>query len=188
MRRRRIPRETAERFEALRRHTSLLRDFYARAFAEGDDRYLGEVAGKLRVLVYESRTNHPLLLDIAEQFGIDTSFTISGPPQFEIAPGVHGGDQVDLREWLNYLAFFTTTETGEQLQLSNIEVITLWAQQTGASHEDPELDERLHRLRNSGVYIGGRASDAAVLQSIAATVLSVAERVLDAITQRDASS
>jgi hypothetical protein len=79
-----------------------------------------------------------------------------------------------------HLAYFTTTESGEPLQLTKRDVIVVWAQQGGAAHQDWEHDEVFVRLREKGVFIGGQSSDAAVLQSIAATVLSVAERLLEA--------
>jgi hypothetical protein len=53
----RIPRDIPELIEALRRHVEVLRDCYAKAFQEGDEKYLGEVAGKLRVPVVSSRSN-----------------------------------------------------------------------------------------------------------------------------------
>jgi hypothetical protein len=179
--RRRIPRTDAELVDALARHTSLLRDYCARAFDDGDDRYLGEVAGKLRVLAYASKMNEPLLLNLSDHYGADTTFVLDGPPQVEVMPGVHGGDAIELRDYLGVLAFYTTTESGEPLQLLNKDVVSLWAQQSGAAHEDPALDERLHRLRTSGAFIGGQPSEVMVLRSIALTVLAVAERVLASI-------
>jgi hypothetical protein len=115
-----------------------------------------------------------------DELGHEIPITLTGPPQFEIAPGVHGGDEVALRDWLGHLAYFTTTESGEPLQLTKRDVIVVWAQQGGAAHQDWEHDEVFVRLREKGVFIGGQSSDAAVLQSIAATVLSVAERLLEA--------
>jgi hypothetical protein len=94
LRARRVPREVAELVERLREHTSLLREYSERAFADGDDRYLGEIAAKLRLLVYEHGRNRPLLIDLMEECGIDCPITLSGPAQFELAPGVFGGDQV----------------------------------------------------------------------------------------------
>ena len=38
------------------------------AFSEGRTEYLGEVAGKLRVLVCETRTNKPLLLGLVDEY------------------------------------------------------------------------------------------------------------------------
>jgi hypothetical protein len=182
-RRDRIRRDRLELVGALRRHTTLLRDYWVRAFQDGDDRYLGEIAAKLRLLVYEHGRNEPLLLRLMDELGLDLPITLSGPPQFEISPGVYGGDQVSLRAWLRHLAYFTTTESGEALQLTKEQVIALWAQQSGAAHEDWEQDEVLVRLQQSGAFIGGIAADAAVLQSIASTVLFVAEGVLEKIEQ-----
>ena len=91
MKRPRVPREIEELVEALRQHTDLLADYGQRAFGGGDERYLGEVAGKLRLLVYDRGRNRPLLLDLMQAFGLDVQVTLNGPPQFEIAPGLYGG-------------------------------------------------------------------------------------------------
>jgi hypothetical protein len=155
VRRDRIPRDRLELVAALGQHTTLLRDYCVLAFQDGDDRYLGEVAAKLRLLVYEHGRNEPLLLRLMDELGVDVPITLNGPPQFEIAPGVHGGDQVSLRAWLGHLTYFTTTESGEALQLTKEQLIAFWAQQSGAAHEDWEQDEVLVRLRQSGVSIGG---------------------------------
>ena len=57
--RKKIPRSSADMFRALLRHVHLLRGYAKKAFEEGDRRYLGEVAGKLRVLATSTRTNEP---------------------------------------------------------------------------------------------------------------------------------
>ena len=38
------------------------------------------------------------------------------------------------------MAYYTTTDDGEGLQLSNKQLVAAWAQQSGASHEDWEHD------------------------------------------------
>jgi hypothetical protein len=175
----RIRRDLPDLLAALEQHTSLLRDYCVFAFQDSDDRYLGEIAAKLRLLVYE-HGNPPLLLRLMDELDIEVPVTLSGPPEFEIAPGVHGGDEVSLRDWLGQLAYFTTTENGEPLQLTKKQVIAVWAQQGGAAHEAWVQDEVFVRLREKGIFIGDQASDTALLQSIASTVLSAAERLLEA--------
>ena len=76
MKRPRVPREIEELVEALRQHTDLLADYGQRAFGGGDERYLGEVAGKLRLLVYDRGRNRPLLLDLMQAFGLDVQVTL----------------------------------------------------------------------------------------------------------------
>lgn len=65
---RRYPRTERDLGEALLRHLSLLREFGRRAFDEGDDKFLGEVAAKLRLLCYRQGRNRPLLLDMMARY------------------------------------------------------------------------------------------------------------------------
>ena len=51
----------------------ILEDFHQRACREGQTRYLGEIAGKLRVLVHQGRTNRALLLDLMSETGVAVS-------------------------------------------------------------------------------------------------------------------
>lgn len=113
-----------------------------------------------------------------DELDIERRVTVNAPPMFEVAPGIHGGDEITVREWLNLPAYFTTADDGVGLQLTKKELIAVWAQQSGGAHEDWEHDEVFVRLRNSGVFIAGEASDAAVLRGLAATVLEVAHDVL----------
>jgi hypothetical protein len=68
-----IKRSQSEMLEALKEHRDLLREYHDRACMGGDNRFLGEVAGKLRLLVLKTGRNRPLLLDLMVQFGADVT-------------------------------------------------------------------------------------------------------------------
>jgi hypothetical protein len=180
----RVLRDFAELVAALERHTALLREYHQKAFIDGGERYLGEIAGKLRLLVYEHGRNKPLLLHLMDELKVESLVTVTGPPQFEIEPGIHGGDRVDLRTWLEMLSFAATATDGELLRLTKKQVIGLWAQQQGAAHEDWTLDESLVRLRDRGVFIGELPAGSQVLRGLSTTVLSVAEDVVRQLSTR----
>jgi hypothetical protein len=75
----RIPRELPELVQTLRRHVELLRDCGKRAFEDENPDYLGEVAGKLRLLVLDRGSNKPLLLGLMREFDVDIEVTIKAP-------------------------------------------------------------------------------------------------------------
>ena len=115
----RIPRDKAEMLDALRMHVRLLRDYSHRAFMDSNYDYLGEVAGKLRLLVYESRSNTPLLLKLMDEFGVEVPITMRGPPYMS-------GKQLSLREYLSDLAAAVRVESGELVEFSKMELIGNW--------------------------------------------------------------
>ena len=65
---------------ALVRHTRLLQRTCEHAFAQDDADYLGEVAGKLRLLSVRSKQNEPLLLRVME---------VNGPTSVYRSVGTH---------------------------------------------------------------------------------------------------
>ena len=64
-----VPRPREEIVQALRDHVRLLGEYITKAFVEGDEAYLGEVAAKLRLLATETGQNKPLLLDVMDAVG-----------------------------------------------------------------------------------------------------------------------
>src|SRR2546422_970012 len=70
MRVNKLTRTTDELVERLRMHCDLLEEYHQKACIESDTRYLGEIAGKLRLLVYRSPSNRPLLLDLMSETGL----------------------------------------------------------------------------------------------------------------------
>ena len=173
-----VPRETPDLLRALRRHVRLLREYSVRAFQQDDHDYLGEVATKLRLLVYERGRNIPLLLALMDESGLDVPITLGGPP-VQPLPGQPGpGDQVSLREYLNCTAFGIRTRSRGFVLLTKKELIGTWAAQHGAAHEDWELDEEFALALDSNIFIGQLPAVAAELRVTTDTVLNVAERFL----------
>ena len=178
----RIRRDIPDLVEALRRHVKLLKDFAAKAFNKGDNNYLGEVAAKLRLLVYEQGRNKPLLLALMDEFGLDIPIKLGGPP-IKPVPGQPGpGDEVSLRQYLGLTAYGIRTPSRGFVQLTKKELIGIWAAQHGAAHEDWELQEEFAVARDCGIYIGGTPALAAELRVTTESVLYVAEKFLGMLT------
>src|SRR5690242_15642906 len=76
-----LQRPLADLIAALRRHVELLKVYAHHAFQERNELFLGEVAGKLRMLVAEhGRSQRPLLLDLMDELGADILFKLNLPP------------------------------------------------------------------------------------------------------------
>jgi hypothetical protein len=56
----------AEMVDRLREHTSLLREYLERVMNDGDRRYLGEIAVKVRLLAMDGKSNKALMLRVGE--------------------------------------------------------------------------------------------------------------------------
>jgi hypothetical protein len=137
----RISRPVPDLVEALRRHVEFLRKYARWAFEDGDPAFLGEVAGKLRLLVLERGRNAPLLLYLLDEFEMDIEVSMRPP----FSPST-----LCLDDYLDSLAFAGQISKG-YARLSNNDVIAAWSQQTGAAHEDWELAEDFARFAFSGV-------------------------------------
>jgi hypothetical protein len=127
------------------------------------------VAGKLRVLVHESRTNRPLLLALMEDTGVDVAIPIDAS---------RGRYETDLRSYLDGLACAIRIPTGELAELSKSDLIALWSQQSGGAHEDWALDQRLATIFAGGLFVNGQPIHGQALCGICRTVLYVAREFL----------
>jgi len=170
----RIPRPLPELVGSLRQNLELLRECGKRAFEERDTAYLGEVAGKLRVLVLDRGTNTPLLLEPMYEFDVNVEVTLRGPGY---------GDPLLLDEYLDSLAFCRQNVgrvrnahkrgRGRHRNLGSA---------AGAAHEDWAVDESFVRFARSGISIGEVSAGAATLRAITRTVLSAADDFLEWLT------
>ena len=90
--------------DSLLTHISLLEEYYKRAFDKKDERFYGEVAGKLRLLIYESKTCKPLLLTVMTKYNIVVRLDLLNPRN----------ENVDIHEYLSKTCFvFRDTVTNK---------------------------------------------------------------------------
>lgn len=165
----RVIRTRSDLLARLRQHCQILADFHERACREGQFQYLGEVAGKLRVLTHQSRSNRPLLLDLMDETEISVPITINSP----------GGSYVtDLPTYLSELACAIRLPSGQLAELANSDLIALWSQQSGAAHEDWSLDARLAAVFAGGLFVNGQPVHGYALCGICRTALFVATEFL----------
>jgi hypothetical protein len=167
----RIPRELPELVASLRVHVELLREYARHAFDEGNDAFLGEVAGKLRLLVFEGRSNTPLLLALMDEFEMGVQITMNRPTWQEIF----------LEDYLESTAFGGMTSRG-YVTMTYSQMIAAWGQQNGADHEDWAFEEDFARFRCAPVFVGGRHAPAAALRCVTNTVLSATDDFLGWLT------
>jgi hypothetical protein len=161
---------------ALQRHVELLKIYAHRAFQERDEVFLGEVAGKLRMLV-TAHGQRPLLLDLMDELSVDVRFKLDLPP-------VQDPDydkEITLRHYMRRTALGIATGSGFRM-LSHSQFVCEWANQYGTAHEAWIVTEHFLNARNAGVYIGGAAANVATLRGITNTVLHVADRFLAEVT------
>jgi len=171
--RKRHPRSERDLGEALLEHIGLLREYGQRAFEEGDRRYLGEVAAKLRLLCYRKGRNRPLLLDMMARYDSKVQVVSSFPP----------GKTRPLEEYLGELSMAIPGPNGKVI-ITNRDLVGLWAQQRGAAHEDWEHSDEMVALRYQRVYIGGLHASEASLRAVYRTVLSVSNAFLGELLQK----
>lgn len=135
-----VVREIPDLLTALQRHLKLLREYAIRAFDNGDEDYLGEVAGKLRVLVYERGRNKPLLLSLMDTFGVKIPIKLRKVHTSRVDP-YKAGEKVSLRQFLE-MTVYAFSDPGRETKVTRMDLIGLWAQKLGAAHEDWELPEK----------------------------------------------
>jgi hypothetical protein len=189
----RVSRPLTELFEHLEKHTSLLREDIEGVRRDGDTRRLGDIATRVRMLVLRTRTNVPLLLELARITRWRLTVSI---PRAGVGPGEipfeteYSGKTLTVDEWLDTETFYG------QVTLTRRQLAFLWAVNIGAAHEDWALDPRLFEARESGgqmkrlwdellgpgLGVLPLSLDAEALVQIAETVLSSAEQFLAVIT------
>jgi hypothetical protein len=167
-----IQRSIPNLIKSLENHITLLKEYHHRACLRHDIRFLGEIAGKLRILVYESKTNKPLLLKLMDDLECVIPIKIDQPKS------LGGTVELTLREYLQRSACSLRSESGKWVELSKAGLIALWAQQYGASHEDWEINEELVAALDPTIKIGNLPAAAHGLCIICKTVIVVAEEFL----------
>jgi hypothetical protein len=165
----RVNRSRDDLISRLREHRSILSDYHEKACRELKHEYLGEIAGKLRLLTLRSKWNRPLLLDLMAETGSTVPITIDSP---------RGRFVTDLPAYLERPAGGVKLPSGQLVTLSKSDLIALWSQQSGAAHEDWELDEPLAAVFANGLFVNGQPIHGAVLCAICRTVLHVATEFL----------
>jgi hypothetical protein len=179
-----VERPVADMAAALRNHVTLL-SRYIDAAEAGDPLYLGEIAGKLRLLVIRKDGNKPLLLRFAQLTGDELTVTLAGPP-IPPLPGQPGaGDTITIETFLDLVAVaLPTPDSGGRLvPLSNREFVTTWAEQYGAAHEDWNLLETSHGGIALPVGTEGTRAHARTLLRIADEIRRVADASLAQLTE-----
>lgn len=91
---------------------------------------------------------------------------------------------MSLPEYLDRHAFSTHTPSSGQVSVSNNGLIAMWAQQLGAAHEDPEINEELHEVLNCGIDVSGLPIASKKLSGISKTVLWVGEEFFKALDSK----
>lgn len=195
----RIPKTLEQRLQDCETHLYFLRD--ARSlYPAQEDRYK-QIAAELRILVCETRTNHPLLLNLMEELGF--SFDVQPPAMpFQRLPipmvgsrddSVHQqlaaefqaaiGDEHKLSEVLQkQVALRRPVPFREYVEkalavfvapydFSYRELTLAIAQQVGSSHEDLTVEEPLIRMQQ--IRLVGHQGHIAPLIAFADLVLKV---------------
>jgi hypothetical protein len=165
--------------ETLRRELQLLKEHCAAVWVQQKPHYMGEVAGKLRLLVADTSPAGPLLLKLFEITNINPILKFNGPT-FPVKPGELDPNRPrTLDEYLDGIAFGTRVPTGKYVELTNRELILVWAQQDGASHVAWELNPVLRDLLEMGnLPLINLPGSNQVLRSIAHTVLAAGDAFL----------
>jgi hypothetical protein len=179
----RVQRSAADMATALGHHVTLLSRYIAAAKA-GDPLYLGEIAGKLRLLVITKGGNKPLLLRFAELAGDELMIALEEAP-IPPLPGHAGvGDAIDIGTFLDLVAVALQIPDsgGELIPFSHREFVTAWAQQYGAAHEDWGLPETSGAGVAFPVRLGGSKAHALTLLRIADAIHRVAGGYLAQLT------
>jgi hypothetical protein len=168
---------------ALSHHVALLSRYIDAAVA-GDPLYLGDIAGKLRLLVITKAGNTPLLRRLAELTGDELTITLEAPPLPPL-PGQPGaGDTVALETFLDLVAVAlpTASSRGQLIPLSHREFVATWAEQYGAAHEDWSVPETSHAGAAFPVRLGGSKAHALTLLRIAEAIHPLAAGYLAQLT------
>lgn len=178
MKKQRVQLTDEELVDSLKQNSTLLAEFLEKGCRQGDEKFFGEIAGKLRVLVYQSRTNIPLLLGLAEKFHIPLTLDFDKPG---------GHIQMTLQQYLDSLACVIGIGS-ELVSISVKQFIAMWSQQMGASHQDWQIDEELSAIRKQGIFVGNLPVSGRALCAMGENILFATETFLKEYEKKPASA
>jgi hypothetical protein len=138
----------------------------------GDDAFTKTIAGVLRILVHEAKTNKPLLINIAKEYNIVPYITTSG----------HKGVlQRNLNQYLDDVVYYSDTA---KITLTKRQIIAKISQQEGGAHEDWAIEKDLLHARGDGILIGGRLPLVRVILGIGECILECGNEVLASVNNK----
>lgn len=138
----RIARNEDDLISALSDNLDLLEEAIKKSRA-GDFKYIKVIKGILRVLVYTSKSNIPLLIELAKKYSVIPTIKTEGP---------RGVFERPLDIFLEEIGFASGTEN---IILKNIDLIVKGSQQEGGAHEDWDIDKDYLFSKGDGLLIGG---------------------------------
>ena len=178
----RVTRTDEELLQILKEEIQKLKEFYYLVYYKGDLKYLGDIAGKLRILVIDEggKRHKALLLELMDKFDCHIPYVHDGPP---LKDPPHPGDKLSLREFLDLRAYIGRTQSGELTDMTKKEVIKKWSNQSGSAHQDWEIEEDIDSFLNSGnmINVNGLPIHALELRATTKVVLNIADKFLNEI-------
>ena len=164
--------------ERLEIQLSLLNDYTRNAFIDGKHHYCSEVATKLRLLLVRSKSNDPLLLNIADKFKVELVVTLAPPPVKRLDDPT---GPISLDRYFDLTAYMYRGSDGI-VQVSKRQIIRAWCEQYGGAHEDWAVDDWIRlALRPYMLTFDGLNPVQMELRSSANTALEYGRYVLDFI-------
>lgn len=157
-----------ELIDRLRARLKLLKQNIANLRQDSD--YAAQVAADLRSLVVSTRTNHPLLLELAAKYNDTLEYETDAPP--------HMAKTATLEETLNGL--YQAKYEGRYMH-TVLDLIKTVADKEGA-HEDPEFTEEHIETKSEDISVGGYPVYIYQLILIGDVVVCVGMRFLNKLT------
>lgn len=181
-----IPRQKKDLIKQLVKNVTLLKKYSILAFKHDNKDYLGEVAGKIRLLTYSSKgsQNKPLLLDLMDKYKFNKLLIIDGPP-LKYPEGVEVPVAVTLRDYLEFDSVSVMIPDKGMQTLTKKQFINLWASQDGSAHVDWELHEVFARAISTQFPLFGINPHEYELKSISNQVIYIADEFLNFLKEID---
>lgn len=176
-----VQRSKEEMLQRLRIQLKFLRKYIDEFASTQNNDLLGEIAGKLRLLVWNGGRNKPLLIRVAQEFNIELVREIDRP---------RGKVTIALNDYLEELAYYTKIED-TRYSFSVMDLITLWAHQSGAAHEDWNIEKKFDVLLKStqtDIFIGGYQATSRMFISHAISILNYGLFFLNKQNEKDKAS